>query len=110
MGEHLYTGGTPVQEHQWGNTCTLGEHLYTGGTPVKPVQLILYRLQEASLKQQLESTEGSPDLQGEVRGLQAQVQEEKERTAVAQSQLGSLQKEMEEEREKTNQERQRYKG
>ncbi|KAL5464113.1 hypothetical protein EMCRGX_G033080 [Ephydatia muelleri] len=62
---------------------------------------------EASLKQQLESTEGSPDLQGEVRGLQAQVQEEKERTAVAQSQLGSLQKEMEEEREKTNQERQR---
>ncbi|KAL5471142.1 hypothetical protein EMCRGX_G029225 [Ephydatia muelleri] len=63
--------------------------------------------EEATLKQQLEVVEGSPDLQGEVKALRAQLLEEQDRTAATKSQVDTLQRGLEEERTKMSQERQR---
>ena len=54
--------------------------------------------------------EGSPDLQGEVKALRAQLLEEQDCTAATKSQVDTLQRGLEEERTKMSQERQRYIG
>ena len=69
--------------------------------------LLCLPCKEATLKQQLEVVEGSPDLQGEVKALRAQLLEEQDRTAATKSQADTLQRGLEEERTKMNQERQR---